>query len=71
MEREQTTIRLPKDLKEAVQRKADEKQFFKQTTFRLPMELYEELEIISNQTGLTITSLLLAAIWWNVLKPTR
>lgn len=39
-----------------------------QTTIRLPAELHKELAIIAKQTGLTITALLIAAIWQSVLK---
>lgn len=43
----------------------------KKTTIRLPMELYSELVSISQQTGFTVTALLIAAIWMNVLKLKR
>lgn len=70
MDREQTTIRLPKELKEELQREADrKKQYSKQTTQRIQTELYEELKAIAKQTGLTVSSLLIVAIWWSVLKP--
>lgn len=39
-----------------------------QTTIRLPTELYNELLLMSKQTGLTVTALLIAAIWRHVLK---
>ena len=39
-----------------------------QTTIRLPKELHNELVTISQQTGLTVTALLLVAIWRSVLK---
>ena len=39
-----------------------------QTTIRLTIELYSELALISKQTGLTVTALLLVAIWRSVLK---
>lgn len=39
-----------------------------QTTIRLPSELYEELKTISNKMGLTVTALLIVAIWRSVLK---
>jgi len=63
-EREKTTIRLPVELKERLQQEADRKQI----TLLLDMNLYKELKIISEQTGLTISSLLIVAIWQNVLK---
>lgn len=63
-EREQTTIRLPAELKEKLQQEADRKQI----TLRLDINLYKELKIISEQTGLTISSLLIVAIWQNVLR---
>ncbi len=63
-EREQTTIRLPAELKERLQQEADRKQI----TLRLDINLYKELKIISEQTGLTISSLLIVAIWQNVLR---
>lgn len=65
MEREQTTIRLPAELKEQLQKEAEEKS--KQITLRIETALYDELKTISEQTGLTITSLLIVAIWQNVL----
>lgn len=68
MEREQITIRLPEDLKEEIQKRAERNKYQKQTTIRLQEELYKELKLISEQTGLTITSLLVVAIWWSVLK---
>ena len=40
-----------------------------QTTIRLPSELYIEIKKIAKQTGLTVTSLLIVAIWRHVLKP--
>lgn len=39
-----------------------------QTTVRLSAELHEALVAISKQTGLTVTALLIAAIWMSVLK---
>ena len=42
-----------------------------QTTIRLPAELHNELSAISEQTGLTVTALLLVAIWRSVLKLVR
>lgn len=69
MEREQTTIRLPKELKDEIQRKADEEGQSRQVTLRLQKELIDELQIMSIQTGLTVTSLLIVAIWKSVLKP--
>ena len=41
----------------------------KQLTLRLPDELYGALEKISNETGLSVTSLLFISMWNNVLKP--
>jgi len=41
----------------------------KKITLRLPMELHRELSIISDQSGMTVTAVLLAAMWWHVLKP--
>ncbi len=40
----------------------------KQMTLRLETTLYKELQAMSKTTGLTITSLLIAAIWQNILK---
>ena len=40
-----------------------------QTTVRLSMDLYHELQEISRCTGLTVTSLVVVAIWHSVLKP--
>lgn len=40
-----------------------------QTTIRLPVELYNKLAEISKHTGLTVTALIIASIWWRVLKP--
>lgn len=57
MEREQTKTRLPEQ--------ADKS---RQTTLRIGAELYAELKNIANQSGLTVTSLLLIAIWNNILK---
>ena len=39
-----------------------------QTTIRLPAELYCELKKVSEESGLSITSLLIVAIWMSVLK---
>ena len=39
-----------------------------QTTIRLPAELYNELLLMAKETGLTITALLIAAIWWHALR---
>lgn len=39
----------------------------KQTTLRLETKLFDELKAISKQTGLTISSLLIAAIWQKCL----
>lgn len=41
----------------------------KQTTLRIQIDLYEELKAIAGQTGLSVTSLLIVAIWMSVLKP--
>ena len=71
MERKQTTIRLPAELKEKLQQEAEHERHKKQTTLRVPTELYIELALISAQTGLTVTSLLLVAIWQNILKLRR
>lgn len=69
MEREQTTIRLPVELKEQLQQEAeDKKDYSHQTTLRIQTELHKELKIIASQTGLTVSSLLIVAIWWSVLK---
>lgn len=68
MEREQTTIRLPEELMDQLKREAEEKEDLKKITIRIPQELYKELETISKQMGLTITCLLIVAIWRNVLK---
>ena len=67
--REQTTIRLPVELKKKIQRQADGNKRFKYITLRIPLELHQELEAMSNQTGMTVTSLLISAIWQNVLRP--
>ena len=40
-----------------------------QTTLRLPAELKAALDEMAEETGLTVTSLLVAAIWQHVLKP--
>ena len=56
MEREQTTIRLP-----SVNTK--------NITVRMHTDLYRELKSISAQMGLTITSVLIVAIWRSVLGP--
>lgn len=66
MEKAQTTIRLPAELKEKLQQEADRKS--KPITLRLEIKLYNELKIISRQTGLTVSSLLIAAIWQKVLR---
>lgn len=39
-----------------------------QTTIRLTREVYNELSIISKNMGLTVTALMIVAIWWNVLR---
>lgn len=69
MEKEQTTIRLPTDLKAEVRQQADKLGKSKQTTMRIQTKLYKELKMISEQSGLTVTSLLIVAIWRRVLKP--
>ncbi len=65
VEREQTTIRLPVKPKVRVQREAERKGH-KQMTLRIQEDLHEELKIISKQSGLTVTSLLILAIWRSV-----
>lgn len=35
----------------------------KQITLRLPDEVYEALKVISIETGLTVTTLILISIW--------
>lgn len=67
MEREQTTIRLPAGLKEKLQQEADLIKT-RQATLRLETKLYNELKIIAGQSGLTVSSLLIVAIWQKVLK---
>ena len=42
-----------------------------QTTIRLPADLYRQLVKISEQTGLTVTALLIVAIWRRILKSKR
>lgn len=69
MKREQTTIRLPHDLKDQIQREADRRGMPKQTTLRVQSTLYDNLKTIAEQMGLTVTSVLIVAIWWSVLKP--
>lgn len=70
MERMQTTIRLPVELMEQLKQEArKEKQHSRQMTLRMRTDLHEELQTIANQTGLTVSSLLIAAIWRSVLKP--
>lgn len=54
MERKQTT----EEARETQKRR---------TTLRIPTKLYKELEAMSIQTGLTVTSLLIVAIWQNIL----
>ena len=39
-----------------------------QTTIRLETDLYSELLSISEQSGLSVTALLIAAMWQHVLK---
>jgi predicted DNA-binding protein len=63
--KEQTTIRLPSEMKEEIQREAEEKRI----TIRMEPRLYNELNTISVQTGLTISALLKIAIWKRVLMP--
>lgn len=43
----------------------------KQVTLRLETTLYKELQAMSKTTGLSITSLLIAAIWQSILKQKR
>lgn len=45
----------------------ENEQSFKQMTWRMSNELHDELKMIAQQTGLTVTSVLLVAIWKNVL----
>lgn len=68
MEKEQTTIRLPADLKAEIQQQADLMGNARPVTLRIQTKLYEELKVIAKQSGLTVTSLLTVAIWRNVLK---
>lgn len=42
-----------------------------QTTIRLQNELYYKLKLISQQTGLNITVLIIIAIYWHILKPEK
>ena len=65
--KEQTTIRIPVELKKKLQQEADLKKA-RQTTLRLETKLYNELKIIARQSGLTVSSLLIIAIWQKVLK---
>lgn len=37
-------------------------------TIRLPEEYYNKLKSISLEMGLTVSAMLIGAIWWNVLK---
>jgi hypothetical protein len=39
----------------------------RQLTVRLKTDLYEELKIVSQQIGMTITAVLILAIWKSVL----
>ncbi len=57
MEREQTTIRLPADLKEQIQRKADEESY-KLVTLRLPKQLISALKNYANEKGYTVKDLI-------------
>ena len=41
----------------------------KKITLRLSDKLFEALQAISEETGFSITTLLLISIWNNVLKP--
>ena len=41
----------------------------KKITLRLSDKLFEALQVISKETGFSITTLLLISIWNNVLKP--
>lgn len=41
---------------------------YKQMTLRIQKELYIELKKIAAQSGLTVTAVLIAAIWWSVLR---
>lgn len=63
--RGQTTISLPTELMYR-QEEAKEGES-KQTTLRIQEKLHEEFKTRSIQTGLTVTSLLLVAIWWSDL----
>lgn len=69
MECEQTISCLPSKAERQFRQKSVKEQNNKQVTLRMHIGLYEELKKISEQTGTTITSLLIAAIWMNVLKP--
>lgn len=42
-----------------------------QTTIRLQNKLYCKLKLISQQTGLNITVLIIIAIYWHILKPEK
>ena len=42
-----------------------------QTTIRIQTDLFKELKAIAEQTGLSVTALLIVAIWKNVLKLKR
>lgn len=42
-----------------------------QTTIRLQNKLYYKLKLISQQTGLNITVLIIIAIYWHILKPEK
>mgnify|MGYP003289452794 CR=1 FL=1 len=64
IEKRQITSCLPVELKKKLQQEAERKSI----TLRIPNKLYEELEKMSRQTGLTVTSLLLVAIWKNALE---
>lgn len=69
MDGEQAAIRLPAELKDKILQETDGRSSAKRITLRIQMDLYKELKKMSGQTGLTVTSLLIAAIWQSVLKP--
>ena len=54
-------------LEAAMARQVDEN--VKKITLRLSDKLFEALQVISKETGFSITTLLLISIWNNVLKP--
>ena len=55
------------DLEAAMARPVDKN--VKKITLRLSDKLFEALQAISEETGFSITTLLLISIWNNVLKP--